>query len=315
MYTPAMPMMDPTQPRNNYGYYKDWAAWEDNNPAVISIKQWRDHTQAAQNACTSAQENGKTIENAKSAIKSDIKEAQKAMKETVNSAESHVKETRDAVGLAHDCIKEAQLAIHKTQDTINDNHAEQLSKQQACAADVARVRQLLEEEAKKREETRQVEQMVQYAQSQGLLQPQAPVRRGQSSPNSSPATSVSSRAHEQEQWSRRREQEAERRRHHLERQMEQFEQQHHVSYTRAIEDAVNAEMRIQAGHERLARARGELEFLRRSHHPRIPYQSADYDEAMEAPYPYSSESAVGGSGGVGRQVPRWGAFRCGNERM
>ncbi|KAI1368011.1 hypothetical protein F5Y08DRAFT_296953 [Xylaria arbuscula] len=322
LYAPPMPTMGPAQPRYDYGFYRDWATYEDNHPATISIKQWRDHTQAAQNACAAAQDNGKRIDDAKSAMKSDIKEAQKAIREThasVNSTESQVRETREALDLAHLSITNTQQAILKTQGLINDNHSEQMRNQQACAADVARVRDLLEGEEKKREQAHQVERMVQYAQSQGLLQPQAPGHRSQSSQSSSPATSVSSRAQEQERPSRRRFdewEEVETYRQWMKRQRLQLEHQHYV--TRAMGEAVNMELRIQADHERLLRAHGEIAALKRSHQARFPYPGVYHDEVLEAPpyntYPYP-ESVFAGSGGVGRQMPRRGPLRCGNERM
>ncbi|KAK5628068.1 hypothetical protein RRF57_003783 [Xylaria bambusicola] len=331
VYTQQLPIMNQIQPGYNYSYgyshgygYGDRSAWEDNNPGIISNKQWRDHTQASQNAHDLAQENGIKIDSAKSAIMSDLKEAQKAIREThasVNETESHVKDTRDAINLAHVSIKEAQLAILKTQGTINDNHAEQLSKQEACAADVARVRRLLEEEAKKREEAHRVEEMVRYAQSQGLLQTQAPVQQCQPSASSSPATSVS-RAQEQERWGRRDEEwEADKRR-QLRRQREQLEHYHRVYYSRAMGE-VDARLRLQAEQERWARVEGELDSLRRSQHPRFPFPSTYYDDAMEAPtynaYLYP-ESATGGNAGLGprgarAQGPRRGQFRCGSERL
>ncbi|KAI1281001.1 hypothetical protein F5Y07DRAFT_396037 [Xylaria sp. FL0933] len=54
----------------NYGYnYNDYAAyWEDNYPARISAKQCKDHVQTAQDACKSAQKNGKEIGEVKSVI-------------------------------------------------------------------------------------------------------------------------------------------------------------------------------------------------------------------------------------------------------
>ncbi|KAI0505528.1 hypothetical protein F5B22DRAFT_517911 [Xylaria bambusicola] len=331
MYTKQSPVISQIQTGYYHGHvygYGDPSPWEHSNPAMISNKQWRDQTQAAQNAYASAQENGTKIDNAKGAITSDINEAQKAIQEThasVNVTDSHVKDTRDAVDLAQVSIKETQLAVLKTQDTINDNHAEQLSKQEACAADVARVRQLLEEEAKKREEAHRVEEMVRYAQSQGLLQTHAPVHQCQASTSSSPATSVSSSAQEQgRQSSSRRDEEweAERRR-QLKRDWKREQLEHHqwVCYSKAMD----ARLRLQAEQERCARVEGELDSLRRSQHPRFPFPSGyPCDDVMEAP-PYNTylypEPAPGGSAGLGHrggartQLPRRGHFGCGGERM
>ncbi|KAI1423942.1 hypothetical protein F5Y12DRAFT_797799 [Xylaria sp. FL1777] len=328
MYVPQIPvpMMNQTQPWYNHGYgygYPDWAAWEDNYPAMISTKQWREHTQTAQNAYNSVQENGKRIDEVKGTIAGDIKEAQNAIIEThasVNNTESQVRETRDAIDLAqvgikstHAAVKEAQLAILKTQDAINDKHAEQLSKQEACAADVARVRQLLEEEAKKREEARRVEEMVRYAQSQGLLQtqPQAQPdreRRGRSSRSSSSTNSTASRDVDEE-----------------ERKRQQWNREHQrraAYYAKTMQEATDARLRLLEEQERWSRAEEQLDFLRRRdahllHPPRL--QDAFYDDLAEAPaynassYSYA-EHGIGHRGARG-QLPRRGQpgitrFRC-----
>ncbi|KAI0409761.1 hypothetical protein F4802DRAFT_162359 [Xylaria palmicola] len=199
---PAPPMNQALVGYNySHGYsYGDWATWEDNNPATISNKQWQDHVQTARNAYDSSQQSGKKISEAKNALESEIKEAQKAIKETHASVKSSAKETREAVDLAHKsthmALKEAQLAILKTQDMVHEKYAEHMSKQAACAADVARVRQLVEEDArkreaetKKREEARKMDDMIQYARSQGLLLAADQGRHRHSrSPSSSPST-------------------------------------------------------------------------------------------------------------------------------
>ncbi|RYC63704.1 hypothetical protein CHU98_g2508, partial [Xylaria longipes] len=144
----VMPVTYQNQPGYDYGYgygYGDWSTWEDNYPAFISNKRWKDHTQTAQNAYESAQENGKKIGEVKNAITSEIKEAQKAIKEThasVIGAVSYAEDTRAAIDLAHAgiksthaAVKEAHLAI---QDAIHDKHAEHMNKQEECAADIAK---------------------------------------------------------------------------------------------------------------------------------------------------------------------------------
>ncbi|KAI0535768.1 hypothetical protein GGR58DRAFT_478022 [Xylaria digitata] len=299
-----MPMMNQSQPGLNYGHgygygYGDWSAWEDNYPAMISRGQWNNHMQTAKNAYNSSQENGKSIGEVKNAITSEIKEAHKAIKETqasVNSTDSRVKDTREAIDLAqvginntHNAVKEAHAAIQKTQGIINDKHAEHMSKQEACAADVARVRQLLEEEAKKREETRRVEEMVRYAQSQGLLQTQGQAQtdrdrdHGSSSSQSSGSTTSSTGvlSDEERRIEKRRQQWERRERERLEHQ--------HRTYQKAMREMNETRLRLRLleEQERWSRAEGELEFLRRKdscfHHPRL-------DDVMEAPpyhaYPY-----------------------------
>ncbi|KAI0863174.1 hypothetical protein F4860DRAFT_75775 [Xylaria cubensis] len=311
-----MPVAYQHQPGYDYGHsygYGDWSTWEDNYPAVISNKRWRDHTQTAQNTYESAQENGKKIGEVKNAITNEIKEAQKAIKEThasVTNAVSYAKGT-------HAAVKEARLAI---QDTINDKHAEHMSKQEECAADIAKVRQLLEEEARQREETRRLQEMVRYAQSQGLLQtPPARDRdhhRSRSSRSSSPATSASTSSSNGTRGNGRTRADEERvaeKERQWEREKEQLEQQ----YTKAMHDMANTQQQLQRERERWSKTEGELEYLRRRdayfHHPR--FQGAHYDDVIEAspysPYPYAD---YGARGGAGHRGSRGHSPRCGIAR-
>ncbi|KAI1158116.1 hypothetical protein F5B18DRAFT_642442 [Nemania serpens] len=330
MYLPPrpIPMMNQNQPGYNYGYgygygYVDRSSWEDNYPAVISNKQWSEHMKTAQNAYNSAQDNATKMGEVKSAITGEVKEAQKAIKETHAS----VNNTHDAIGLAHASIqgthlavKDAYLAIQKTQDVINNRHAEQMSKQEECAADVAKLRQMVEADTKKREETRRLQEMVQYAQSQGLLQTQAQAqaqalaqfrldldrdRRDRSSRSSSPTTSASSSGPCEGRCIRVDEREADKRR----RRERKMEQQHLLQ--------------LQEEQERLLRAADEIEIIRRRdavfHHPR--FNNVYYDDLTEAP-PYNNtysyaDYGIGGGGGAGhrgargprRVQPRWGSGR------
>ncbi|TGJ79898.1 hypothetical protein E0Z10_g8869 [Xylaria hypoxylon] len=336
MHTPLMPMpmMNQNQSGHNYGYgygYGDWTAWEDNYPAMISRGQWRGHTQTAQDAYNSSQGNGKRIDEVKSAITGDIKEACKAIKEThasVNSTDSRVKGTRDAIDLAkasidstHAAVKEAHAAIQKTQSAIQDKHAEHMSKQEACAADVARVRQLLEEEAGKREETRRMEEMVRYAQSQGLLQTQAQAQTrdhsGGSSQSSTSTTSSTGRGYEGRARTDE-ERRAEKQRQRERREVERFE--HRIFQTKAVRETAETRLRMLEEQERWSRTEGQLEFLRRRdayfHQPR---PQGAYDDVIEAP-PYNAYSYVDygvGGGGAGHRSaypPRRMQPRCGDGR-
>lgn len=148
----------------NYGY-GHWTPQEDWYPTMVSRKQWGDHTQTAQNAYNAVQENGKKIGEVKSAITSDIRSLQKAIEETrasISNVQLYAQGTREAVDSAHASIRdtqlavqEAQLAIQQTKGAMHDKHIEHTSRQEECAAGIARVRGLLEEEAKKREKTQQ----------------------------------------------------------------------------------------------------------------------------------------------------------------
>ncbi|KAI0486269.1 hypothetical protein F4859DRAFT_363124 [Xylaria cf. heliscus] len=307
----------------NYGYgygYGDWSTWEENQQAFISNKKWKDHTQTAQNAYESAQENGKKIGEVKNSLTSEIKEAQKAIQDThasVVGAISYAEGTRAAIDLAHAgiksthvAVKEAQLAI---QDAISDKHAEHMSKQEECAAGIARVRQLLEEEARQREETRRVQEMVRYAQSQGLL-PQTPARdhdrRSRSSRSSSPATSTTTTTSSSGKTRSSRRSRAEEEKEANKQKEWELQQQ----YTKAIH--ANTKQLLQQGQE--------LEYNRRRdpyfHHPRFQGGGgAYYDDGIEAlppfnAYPYGDYYGTGVGGGVGYRGPRGQVPRCGNAR-
>ncbi|GAP86158.1 hypothetical protein SAMD00023353_0302910 [Rosellinia necatrix] len=136
--------------RYGYGYdyrYGDWLAWQDNRPMMVSEKRWREYAQSGQDVYNTAQENGRKINEVKSAITGEIREVREAIKEAqagVSSTESYVKETRDAIDLAHAGIRGTHIAVKEAQLAIQET-------QEACAADIASVRQMLGEEAKKRE--------------------------------------------------------------------------------------------------------------------------------------------------------------------
>ncbi|KAI1828120.1 hypothetical protein F4861DRAFT_244150 [Xylaria intraflava] len=324
-----MAYLNQDQPgHRTYYNYEDWAAWEDNYPAMITKKQWGDYMGMASNTYSLSQDSRAKIGEAKNAITGEIKEAQKAIKDAhvdVNSMEARVRETRGAIDLAqasirntHVAINEAHLSIKKTQDAIQDNHAEYLSKQRECAADVARVRQLLEEEAKQREETRRLQEMVRYAQSQGLLQTPAQAQnqsirdRDRSSRSSSPDTSASSS--ETRGPSRRSrtnaEQEAQKRR-QWEREREKLEQYQQLQYSEAMRGIVDTRQRLQREQERWSRAEWELESLRRRelylHSPRT--QGMYYDNAVGVPFHDADtfvENSLGNSGAAGHLRDRGG---------
>ncbi|KAI3329120.1 hypothetical protein HD806DRAFT_548289 [Xylariaceae sp. AK1471] len=296
-----------------YGYgYADLSAWEDNYPAMVSGGQWKEHMQTAKNTYDASQEHGKMLVEVKGVITSEIKQAQKAIKEThdsVNTTESHVKDTREVVDLAyagikntHAAVKEAQMAIKKTQDGIQENHAAHMGKHEECAADVKRVRQLLEEEAKKREEARRMQEMVQYAQSQGLLQTQAQAQaqdrdrdsRGQSSQSSSRTTSTSQWEHEREQF-------------------EKQQQVQQAQFAEAMRKFTDAQQRLREEQDRWLRQANEGEHERLGHrdssyhHPRP--EGMYYDDVIEVPpynaYSYAEYGVGGGGGGSGTSAVLW----------
>ncbi|KAI8632310.1 hypothetical protein F5Y19DRAFT_420587 [Xylariaceae sp. FL1651] len=157
MVPPPMRMMNQNQLGYNYGFgygYGDWSAWEDHYPAMVSKGQWKDHTQTAKKGYDSSQENGRKIDDTKDTITKEIREAQNAIKEAHNSVDT----TEASVKDTYVAVTEAQNAIKKTQKAIKKNYTAHMSKQDECAAEVTKVREYLEEEAKRREETRRMQQ-------------------------------------------------------------------------------------------------------------------------------------------------------------
>ncbi|KAI2629019.1 hypothetical protein GGS21DRAFT_234619 [Xylaria nigripes] len=331
------PILNHPEQKIIYGW-EDWPAWEGSYPTMMSKRQWKDYTKMSSNAYDISQEKGAKIGEAKSAIIGEIKNAQRAIKDAhvgvISGTESRVKETRDAVDLAHASIRnthiavnEAHLALKKTQDIIQDNQAEIMNKQEACAADVARIRQLLEEEAKQREETRRVQEMVRYAQSQGLLQKSVQAQelahahggRDRSSRSSSPDTSASSASSGTRRNGRRSQADGEQgtqRRWQWEREREKSDRHQRVRYSEAMRGIADTRQRLRQEQERWSRAEWELDWLRRRdlyfHHPRS--QEMYYDDGADTSL-YNADPFVEhntGSGGghirdkcgrVSRRVP------------
>jgi hypothetical protein len=295
---------------NNPYRYVDCSAWEDNSPAVITRGQWKDHTQTAKSAYDSSQANGEKVGEVKSAITSEIQETRKLINEThdsVHNTETRIKDTRDAIDLAHvsvksthTAVKEAQAAVQKTQDAILGKQAAHMSKQEECAAEITRVRQLLEEELNKREEARRLREMVQYVQNQAQLDRVRDACNHSSSSSRTNSASPSRSSERQRRSHADEEQEAERRR-KWEREREEFEKQqqaHQVQYSEALREFTDKQQRLQEEQERLIE--GEFERLRIRdpyfHHPRP--RDMYYDDVVEVP-PYNeysyAEDGVGGS--------------------
>ncbi|KAI1430443.1 hypothetical protein GGR50DRAFT_684891 [Xylaria sp. CBS 124048] len=290
----------------------------------------------ANNAYNQSQDTSAKISEAKNAITGEIREAQRAIKDVhidVVNTESRVRETRGAVDMARESIRSTHAAIKNTQDTIHDNHIELMEKQKECAAEVARVRKLLEEEARQREETRRLKEVVRYAQTQGLLQTSSGRTqstrdrdRDRSSRSSSPETSSSSpgtrsagrrsRANGEQDAQKRRQ--AEREKMKLELELEQSQQQQYADAMRGIAE-MRQRQRLQNEHERWSRADWELDWRRRKelHFQGVRPQGGYYDDAVDAPAS-DTDSFVAHAGGHNNshskdrdgRIPHRGAPRC-----
>ncbi|KAI1813591.1 hypothetical protein GGS20DRAFT_471659 [Poronia punctata] len=165
--------------------------------------------------------------------KDAYKKPQEDGKETKSEMKKAAKEkTHDSFKDTHTLAAE----VKETRKLVSENN----TAQKECAADMARVRQLLEAEAEKRDEARRMREMVRYAQSQGLLsEPRS------SSSGSSSRTSSSSRAEEEkrrrQQWERERE------------QFETFQQAQQAQLAESMREFTTKQQRIQEEHERWKR--------------------------------------------------------------
>ncbi|KAI0391206.1 hypothetical protein F5Y17DRAFT_470959 [Xylariaceae sp. FL0594] len=228
-------------PGYGYGWNGyDGPFWDDMNPVTITRGQWRDHAQTVKNVYKASEENGKLIGEMKTVITSEIKEVRDA-----------IKEARDSVQNTDSHVKEALAAIKETKNIVGENHTAQTNKQQEYAADIARARQLLEAEAKQHEEARRMQEMVQYAQSQGLLLQQSQSDRDSGSRNSprsgsSRTASVSPTRSQPRQHSSQSAEERERERVRFE-QLQLIQQAHMAETMREV--AAN-QQRVQEAYER-----------------------------------------------------------------
>ncbi|KAI0164913.1 hypothetical protein GGR57DRAFT_514766 [Xylariaceae sp. FL1272] len=223
-----MHMMGPNQPWmvSDSGFSpNEWATWGDNYPAVVTRGQWRSHTQTSGSILKSSEENGRKIDSTSTAMMGEIQETQKAIKMTndnvraaVQAVEGNIKTVIDSAHAStkktHDAIKEAQAAIKSTQDTIQTNHATHSTKQGLLEAEVAKVWQFLEKDAKKREEAQRMEEMQEAILTQAMIQAQQLERdrefrgrlsRGSTRTASSSSSSSRRRRHAEAEMERQRE--------------------------------------------------------------------------------------------------------------
>ncbi|KAI0383947.1 hypothetical protein F5Y04DRAFT_250077 [Hypomontagnella monticulosa] len=114
---------------------------EEDGPAYITKGQWATHSQAAQGTLSTARENGKRLDDLNAFVSGGLTEARDL-----------AKGTQDAIGGAHTAVKDIHGTLKEAYDTIKKNHGEYIGKQDKCAADISKVRSLLEEEVKRREE-------------------------------------------------------------------------------------------------------------------------------------------------------------------
>ncbi|KAL7629449.1 hypothetical protein AAE478_000969 [Parahypoxylon ruwenzoriense] len=153
---PTMPLGQGANPmyyypsRNYYGY--GWEQWPGENQPGYTQSQWASQGETLKEALDTAKLNGRKIDEAKSSVYSGIMEARDA-----------AKLTHGAVQGTHATVKDIHDSLKETREAIGRNHGEYARKQDGCAAEIGKVRRLLEEEAKKRDEAHQRQQYMQEA--------------------------------------------------------------------------------------------------------------------------------------------------------
>ncbi|OTA92127.1 hypothetical protein M434DRAFT_396677 [Hypoxylon sp. CO27-5] len=145
-----------------HGYWVPFAAeqrFEEYEPGYITKAQWTSHDETLKGTLGAAKENGNKIDGLKGFVSSGMTEARDAIKNTQGA----IKGTHLAINDAYTAVQDVHSTLKTTYEAIKKNHSEHTNKQDGCVAEIAKVRKLLEDEAKKREEAHQKQQNIQEA--------------------------------------------------------------------------------------------------------------------------------------------------------
>ncbi|KAI1341606.1 hypothetical protein F5Y15DRAFT_361958 [Xylariaceae sp. FL0016] len=145
----ATPINLPSNPSYmGYGFER-WA--EEHQPMNLTKGQWKEHAETTKLILDGVKGNSAKIDSAKETVSDEVKEAQKAAQD----AHSSVRNVHAAVKNAQEAIQNNHKEIKSTQKVMDDHHSEHNKKQDDCAVEVEKIRKMLEEEAKKGEESSQ----------------------------------------------------------------------------------------------------------------------------------------------------------------
>ncbi|KAI1415917.1 hypothetical protein F5Y13DRAFT_206859 [Hypoxylon sp. FL1857] len=133
--------------------------FEEYEPGYITRAQWASHAETLKGTLGAAKENGNKIDGLKGFVSSGMTEARDAIKNTQGA----IKGTHLAINDTYMAVDDVCNTLKTTYETIKRNHSEYANKQDGCAAEITKVRMLLEEEAKKRDELLQKQQNMQDA--------------------------------------------------------------------------------------------------------------------------------------------------------
>lgn len=159
-----IPSMLPTGMNHPYGVYIPYGAgqrFDEYEPSYITKAQaqWASQGETLKGTLGAVMQNGGKVDEVKACVSDGFAEARDSFKNTNNAiggAHIAVNNVYTAVGDVHHTVKQAY-------DTIQKNHSEYSAKQDGCIAEIRQVRTLLEDEAKKREETRRKRESMQEA--------------------------------------------------------------------------------------------------------------------------------------------------------
>ncbi|KAI5927799.1 hypothetical protein F4810DRAFT_721289 [Camillea tinctor] len=174
--------------------------------AYLTHDEWNEHKETLKKTYDMVGDNGKKMDSLRDTMCSEGEVTRDAIKEThgyIKDTQGAVCNTQDAIKVTQDAVESARKdiqnardvitgtrdAVRDTQEKIMKNHGEQISKHADCVAEVDKVRKMLEEGARKRDEAEKRQQMMQKAQDYPQCICQAEQNANRSSRSRSRSTS------------------------------------------------------------------------------------------------------------------------------
>ncbi|KAI1649716.1 uncharacterized protein F4817DRAFT_13696 [Daldinia loculata] len=133
-------------------YFKD-------EPYYVTRGSWASHGEALNGSLGAAKEIGEKIEQLKGVVSGGVAVARALAGSTQGALEG----ARDDINNTHAAVQGVNNALRQTHDAINKHYSEHSTKQDRCAAEISKVRTMLEEDAKNKEQARQRQQNMQEA--------------------------------------------------------------------------------------------------------------------------------------------------------
>ncbi|KAI0135411.1 hypothetical protein F4814DRAFT_21427 [Daldinia grandis] len=133
-------------------YFKD-------EPYYVTRGSWASPGEALDGTLGATKEIGEKIEELKGVVSGGVAVARALAGSTQGALEG----ARDDINNTHAAVQGVDDALRQTHDAINKHYSEHSTKQDECVAEISKVRTLLEEEAKNKEQARQRQQNMQEA--------------------------------------------------------------------------------------------------------------------------------------------------------